>query len=56
MPRGCHLILEGTVKGQCTCGDWVCMGLPPEARDAIRKLFEYHLRVPPPKAKKKNKK
>lgn len=52
MPTGCKLILEGTVKGQCTCGDWVCIGLPPEAKAAIAKLFEYHIRVHP-KVKKK---
>lgn len=50
-----ELILEGTFKAKCTCGNWKYVGILPETKKAINEIHKFHLwgHFKPKKAKRK---
>jgi hypothetical protein len=47
------LVFENMMAAQCSCGEWKYVGLSPEARLGIEKIYKYHL---PSKKKAKKRK
>jgi hypothetical protein len=48
-----QLVFENMMSAKCSCGEWAYIGLSPEAKTSIQKVYKYHLTVPPKKTKKR---
>lgn len=42
-----HQLIAGPIQAQCSCGEWLFIGLLPEAKVAIKKLHKQHIEYLP---------